>query len=147
MKINKNLFLMLLVMSISTTVLARDDVGDYSIADTLGLEQAKEKLGDEVKFYFGTQPHGKILKNFGEKGTNKKTNAFGKTDEEACQWAFLSAMMSLKDRAVREGGNAIVSIKSNYKNRETTSNETFQCGAGSIIAGVALKGKIVTIGN
>lgn len=147
MIINKSLFLILLILTTSTTVLARDDIGDYSIADALSLEQAKEKLGDEIKFSFGTQPHSKILKNFGEKGTNKKTNAFGKTDEEACQWAFLSAMVSLKDRAVKEGGNAVVNIKSNYKNHETSSNETFQCGAGSIIAGVALKGKIVTLEN
>ncbi len=148
MKINKNLFLMLLIMiTSSTTVFARDDVGDYSIAEALSLEQAKEKLGNEVKFFFGTQPHGKILKNFGEKGTNKKTNAFTKTDEEACQWAFLSAMVSLKDRALREGGNAVVEIKSNYKSHESISNDTFQCGAGAIIAGVALKGKIVTLGN
>lgn len=147
MKINKNLFLIFLLIGATSTCFARDDIGDYSIAEALSLVQAKEKLGDNVKFYFGTQPHGTIVKDFGEKGSNKKTNAFNKTDVEACQWAFLSAMVAFRDRAVREGGDAVVNIKSNYRNNETTSNETFQCGAGAIIAGVALKGRIVKLGN
>ncbi len=54
-------------------------------------------------------------------------------------------MIALKDRAVKEGGNAVVDIKSNYKNNLTTSTETFQCGAGAFVAGVALTGKVVKL--
>lgn len=72
-------------------------------------------------------------------------NAFNKTDEKACNWAFLSAMIALKDRAVREGGNAVINIKSNYKNNLTSSEKTFQCGAGALMAGVALTGEVVTL--
>lgn len=75
----------------------------------------------------------------------KKTNAFNKTDEEACNWVFLSAMIALKERAIKEGGNAVVDIKSNYKNNLTSSSDTFQCGAGTMIAGVALTGKVVKL--
>ncbi|POB08294.1 excinuclease, partial [Vibrio vulnificus] len=77
--------------------------------------------------------------------TNKKTNAFNKTDEEACNWVFLSAMIVLKERAIKEGGNAVVDIKSNYKNNLTSSVDTFQCGAGTMVAGVALTGKVVKL--
>ncbi len=54
-------------------------------------------------------------------------------------------MISLKERAELEGGNAVVDIQSNYQNNLTTSNDTFQCGAGAIVAGVALTGRVVTL--
>lgn len=130
---------------ISSAAIARDDIAAFSIADAMSLEQAKAKLGTEVAFYFGDQQYSSPKQNFGEFRTNKKTNAFGKSDLKACNWAFLSAMISLRDRALTEGGNAVVDIKSNYKNNETSSSETFQCGAGGVIAGVALKGKVVTL--
>jgi len=124
---------------------ARDDVAAYSLADIMGSQLGKEKLGGEVKFYFGSSKHSRVLKEFGEFSTSKKTNAFGKSDTKACQWAFLSAMIALRDRALLEGGNAVVNIKSNYKHNLTSSNDTFQCGAGAVMAGVALTGSVVTI--
>lgn len=124
---------------------ARDSLGEYSIAEALSLEDAKVRLGDDIKFYFGTQSHGKVAKNFGEFKTNKKTNAFNKTDTAACQWAFLSAMIALKERAQREGANAVIEIKSNYRGNLTSSNNKFVCGAGNVVAGVALVGKVVTV--
>lgn len=124
---------------------ARDDIGGYSIEEALNLEQSKSKLGEQVRFYFGDQAHGEIDKNFGEFRTNKKTNAFNKSDLQACQWAFLTAMISLRDRAVREGGNAVINIKSNYKNNLSSSEESFQCGAGAFVAGVALVGTVVVL--
>lgn len=129
----------------SSHVFARDDVGSYSITNIMNSDVAKSKLGKDVSFYFGEQSYGKALKDFGEFKTNKKTNAFGKSDEEACNWVFLSAMIALKERAIKEGGNAVVDIKSNYKNNLISSTETFQCGAGAVMAGVALTGKVVTL--
>lgn len=126
---------------------ARDTTGSYSLDEALSLENSKSSLGTDISFYFGEQKHGKVEKNFGEFSTNKKTNAFNKTDKQACQWVFLSAMIALKDRATREGGNAIIDIKSNYKGNLTSSNDSFQCGAGNFLAGVALVGTIVKIGE
>ncbi|MCU4676643.1 excinuclease [Catenovulum sp. 2E275] len=130
---------------LSSSAFARDDVGSYSVADALSTEDAKAKLGSDIQFYFGEQSYGAIDKNFGEFSTNKKTNAFNKSDKEACEWVFLSAMIELKNRAQREGGNAVVEIKSNYKGNLTSSNDSFQCGAGTFLAGVALTGKVVTL--
>ena len=145
MKTRLILLQVLLLSLISPVSWARNDIQDYSIQEALSLEQAKEKLGNEIRFYFGNQKHGKIQKNYGEFGTNKKTNAFLKTDKQACTWAFLSAMIQLEKRAIHEGGNAVINIKSNYKNKETVSETTFQCGAGNVVAGVALKGTVVVI--
>ena len=125
------------------SVFARDTIGSYSIDEAMSLEKSKGRLGNDIRYYLGEQKHGKIEKNFGEYKTNKKTNAFNKSDKEACQWFFLSAMISLRDRARREGGNAVINIKSNYKNNLTSSDDSFQCGAGALIAGVALVGTVV----
>jgi len=143
----KTLFvlLMLNLFLVPFSSYARDDINDYIIKEALDLEQSKSKLGEKIKFYFGDQAHGEIVKTFGEFSTNKKTNAFNKSDLEACQWVFLSAMISLRDRAVREGGNAVINIKSNYKNNLTSSKDTFQCGAGTFVAGVALVGTVVKL--
>ncbi|ACE82735.1 YbjQ family protein [Cellvibrio japonicus] len=129
----------------AATTLARDDIQEYSIAEALSTEQAKNILGTSVKFYFGNQPHGAIVKKYGEFGTNKKTNGVGKSDKQACEWAFLSAMKSLRERAEREGANAVVNIRSNYRNATTSSTDTFKCGSGAIMSGVALLGDVVEL--
>jgi uncharacterized protein YbjQ (UPF0145 family) len=54
-------------------------------------------------------------------------------------------MLALKKRAIQEGGNAVVNIKSNYKNNLTASDDSFECGAGAIMSGVALVGTVVKI--
>lgn len=129
----------------STAALARDDRNMYPLEDALNTEAAKEKLDPEVKLYFGNRKHSKIEKRYGEWGTNKKTNAFGKSDKQACEWVFLSAAMELQERARKEGGNAVVNIKSNYKNNTTSSETEYMCGTGAIMAGVALKGDVVKL--
>ena len=126
-----------------STALARNTIDNYSVKEVLSLEVAKEKLGTNIRFYFGNQKHGKIVKNLGKYRTNKKTNAFNKSDKKACQWVFLSAMISLRNRAYKEDGNAVINIKSNYKGNLTVNDDTFQCGAGNLIAGVALIGTVV----
>lgn len=128
-----------------TSSMARDDVGSYDIKNALGSPAAEAKLGGGVKFFFGDQEYGQVKHDFGTFKTNKKTNALNKSDQEACEWVFLSAMITLQERALKEGGNAVVDIKSNYKNNLTSSQETFQCGAGTFVAGVALTGKVVSL--
>lgn len=133
------------VFCVPSTVLAADSLQDYSIQDALNVEKIQSTLGTEVKFYFGNQLHGKVLKKYGEFKTSKKANAFMKSKESACQWAFASSLKALKDRALREGGNAVINIRSNYNNNQSSSAQTFQCGAGTAVAGVALIGDVVKL--
>jgi hypothetical protein len=126
-----------------TSSMARDDVISYEIKDALSSHAAEAKLSSGVKFFFGDQDYGQVKHDYGTFKTNKKTNALNKSDLESCNWVFLSAMITLQDRAIKEGANAVVNIKSNYKNNLTSSQETFQCGAGTFVAGVALTGKVV----
>ncbi len=127
-------------------VQAREDILSFPIEPVLESEHGKAKLVD-VALYFGDQTHPKVVKEIGEWSTSKKTNAFHKADQEACDWAFLSALITMQQRALREGGDAIINIKSNYKNVETSSRTEYRCGAGNVVAGVAIKGTVVKIGK
>ncbi len=145
----KKLAMALLVTTIvtlySAQAVSRDDRLRFSIEDALSTEAAKQKLDAGIRFYFGDQEHGPIAQKFGQFTSNKKTNAFNKSDQQACEWAFLSALISLQQRAVKEGGNAVINIISNYKNVEFKSDTEFECGAGALIAGSALKGTVVKL--
>jgi hypothetical protein len=123
---------------------ARNEYKEFSIADLKALESYQNRVGNEVKFYFGATSQVKIRKKFGEWPSLKKTNAFNKTDEFACQWAMMSALISLKKRALREGGNAVF-IQTNNDHRAKTNPKMFECEVGNIIASVAVIGKVVKI--
>jgi uncharacterized protein YbjQ (UPF0145 family) len=58
---------------------------------------------------------------------------------------FLSVLLKLQERARSLGANAVINIRSNYRNNEIVSEIEYQCGAGHIFAGVALKGRIVKV--
>ncbi|WP_100656066.1 excinuclease ABC subunit A [Alteromonas flava] len=142
----KRMFLALLAFSVafSTPALARDDRLQFDLEPFLSSEKAKSALLD-VPLYFAGQSYPEVKSSYGNVSTNKKTNAFNKSDQEACEWVMLSALKQLQERALREGMNAVVNIKSNYKHKEFASSEKFECGAGNIIAGVALKADLVKI--
>ncbi len=122
---------------------AKDKIDDYWINEVMTSKNALTALGDDILYFFGDEPHGKVIRTLGEIKTSKKTRALGKSDEEACHWVFLSAMKELKAHALQRGGNAVINIRSNYKNKQTTSTETFKCAAGTLMAGVALIGTII----
>jgi len=138
-------FLSAIVVLGAVNVEARDDHSMWSISEALNTEDAKQKLNKDIRFYFGDQSHPKIIKNFGEYMSNKKTNAFNKTDERACQWNFLSAMISFQERAQRMGGNAVVNIRSYYKKNTISSQTEFECGSGTFVSGVTFLGDVVEL--
>ena len=124
---------------------ARDDHQMFPLEDALQTQAAKEKLNPEIKLYFGDQKHPKVTKDHGEWKTNKKTNGFNKSDKVACEWTFLSAVLEMQERAQKEGANAVIGIKSNYKNIERSSETEYMCGSGALMSGVALKGRVVEL--
>jgi len=132
------------ILVFSTGSMARDDIGKYQVQPLLETDKAKKALFD-IPLYFGTQEHPASKEKYGEVMTNKKTNATWKSDQEACEWAMLSALKALQARAKKEGMNAVVNIQSYYKKREFISETEFECGAGTIMAGVTLKGTLVKI--
>jgi len=107
---------------------------------------AAKKLDGSVKFYLaGVQPRGKVTVVSPSAVTNKKTNAFNKTDTEACEWALQSALLTLQEAAKKVGANAVVNLASFYKSNERKDPVTYECHSGAIIAGVALRGDLAKV--
>ena len=126
---------------------ARDTQYLLSIEDGMHAKDAQAKLDGSVKFFFAGQTTPVIIKTLSTEVSNRKTNSFGKSDETACNWAFLSALLTFQSKAKELGANAVVNIVSDYKKKEMASASQFECHAGAIVAGVALKGDFVTIGD
>jgi hypothetical protein len=124
---------------------ARDDRLLYPIEDALQRPEAQDRLDQTVQFYFGDTPYPQEEEDFGAFDASRKTNSLNKTDLFACDWTFLSALLSLRDRAKDEGGNAVVDIVSTWKNREFSSRAEYECRAGDIVAGVGLRGRVVRL--
>jgi uncharacterized protein YbjQ (UPF0145 family) len=139
--------MMILAFALSVTwpAHARDTKHLLPIATALEVKDAKDKLDGSIKFFFGNQDTPKILTKLGTDVTNQKTNAVGKSDEKACNWVFLSAMIQLDKRAKQLGANAVVNIVSYYQKNVMSSPTEFECHAGAVIAGVALRGEFVKI--
>ncbi len=103
------------------------------------------RLDGSVKFYLaGNRVSGQVSK-LRQVSTNKKTNAFNKSDEAACSWVLQSALVALQDSAKRAGANAVIDIASNYKQKEYKDASKYECHAGAVIAGVALKGQLAKV--
>lgn len=122
---------------------ARDKAQQLSISDAMNTETALSYT--EVEFYFGDQTYQEPKRFIGNYTSKKTTNAFGKSDEEACRWAFLSAIKSFYERALREGGNAVVNIKSITTGKPFKSADQFECRAGNIVAKVYLQADVVEL--
>jgi len=133
----------LLVLS-PTAALARNTMHDYSIEFALQSETAKVKLLD-VPIYFAGQSHAAVATDLGFFKANRRTNAFNKTDEAACEIAFLSAVIALQSRAEKQGGDAVIDIKSITNTSELVSTTQYRCSAGNVVANVVLTGRVVRL--
>lgn len=131
--------------SASFPAAAADRIVKLPIADALAANDAQQRLGDDVKFYFAGQTTPKVLTQLSSDKTSQRTNAFGKSTEKACNWVFLSAMLQLQKRAVALGANAVINITSNFNNEEMASPTDFNCADGALMAGVAFKADFVKI--
>ncbi|EKE83431.1 excinuclease ABC subunit A [Idiomarina xiamenensis] len=142
MKTLLSLLVIIAALIAASPVQARNDVLTFPLADVMTSDKAKEALFD-VPLYFAGEEHPAVTSSMGEITTSRKTNAFGKSDREACEWVLLSALKVLQDNAQKKGYDAVINIKSNYQHNEFASATEFQCGAGFLMAGVALKGEPV----
>lgn len=119
----------------------------YSIAEALSIPEYKQKL-QGFRFYFGNQPHPAVAMSHGVLTTAQRANATGDRSREAvCARAFASALLRLRSEALARGGDAVIDIKSNWKNNEVSSKAHYRCATGALMAGVALKGTVVKLRN
>ncbi|USX16121.1 excinuclease ATPase subunit [Oxalobacteraceae bacterium OTU3CAMAD1] len=132
-------------LTASFSASADDKMVKFPIAGAMAANDAQQRLGDSVKFYFADQQTPKVASKITSDKTSQRTNGFGKSAEKACNWVFLSAMLALQKRATEVGADAVVNIVSNFKDQEFASQTEYECADGAIMAGVALKGDFVKL--
>lgn len=131
--------------TIATQVLAEDNWHQFSVSAAETSTLGNDMLNPEIKFYMKGQGHPKVIKRIGEYKSNKRTNGFGKSAQQACDRAFISALASFQDRALKEGGNAVIDIYSITKDQPFESAEEYSCLKGGFVTNVALMGTVATL--
>lgn len=141
----KRIIAVAVLAMVTTGAMASDRKVMLPISGGMAANDASAKLNNGVAFYFAGQATPKVVEKLGSDKTSQKTNSFGKSDEKACNWAFLSSMLRLEKRAKELGANAVINIVNNYGNVENPNATEFECHAGGIMAGVAFKADFVRI--
>lgn len=126
---------------------ARNTVLRVDIESALSTADAQAKLNRGIQFFFGDQAHPAVERHLGTYTANRKTSAVDKSDQKACKWVFLTAMIRLQDRAIANGGDAVINIHSYYYKNNFSSKTEFECGAGDVVAGVTMVGEVVKLAD
>lgn len=129
-------------LGLSLSAWARDSKYVLPIAQVLSMPEAKGRLDANIRLHFGPQK-GPAGESRGEAVVNPKTNAATKGDETACRWVMLTALAELQERAKALGATDVVGIESYYKKVSFSSATEYECHAGAVMAGVALRGQFV----
>ncbi len=138
------MLILVAALSAPNSSMARNTKVMWPIADAMAAPDARSRLAG-VQFFFGNSAHPAVATSFGVYTSNKKTNGTNKTDKEACEWAFLSAMLSFQQRAAELGGNAVINIRSYYDKHEVSSETEYECGSGALMSGVTFQGEVVKL--
>lgn len=139
-------FLVLLLLLLSGTVgnaTAEDRVLKFPVKHALNSKLGKEKMLDDIRVYMVGQKHPGVGRSYREYQSNKRSS--GMSDQDACDKAFLSAIIGLQQRADREGGNAVIDIFSVTNNKKLKSSDTYSCLRGRSMANVILRGTVVRL--
>jgi uncharacterized protein YbjQ (UPF0145 family) len=123
---------------------ARETDHKFPVQHALDSAVAKKKLLD-VPFFMVGQKHDKAVKDLGVFKSSKTSSGFSKSDQDGCDQAFLSAIISLQERAKKEGGDAVVDIKSVTKGNNMESDTEYGCLAGALVIRVSLEGHVVKL--
>ena len=101
-----------LTLAVAPVADARDTRQQFDIATAIAAGKADGTLDGSVQFHFKGARAPAVAQRLGPANTNRKTNAFGKSDGKACQWVFLGALKALQEAARERGANAVVDIES-----------------------------------
>ncbi|HUA79358.1 MAG TPA: excinuclease [Dyella sp.] len=137
----KTLALTLCVATLPGTALAADKVVHFPFENAVAAATKSGKLDGTVKFYLaGNAPSGHVQVVSDYLTVTRRTNAFGKNDQKACDWALQSALIAMQDGAKETGVNALVDIVSDF-GTEYRDSTNYECHVGMLMAEVSLKVK------
>jgi len=134
----RNIFLILTILTIGalTNASAGQGIQKFSIKKALKDTRANANLDHRIRLSFGKRGAGR------EWTAIRRTMRFGRSAEEACNRAFLSAVIALQDRAKKQGKRSVVGIYSYHKKRVYSSSSKFMCEDGNMMSAVTLRGKV-----
>jgi len=124
---------------------ARDEQRLFDLSFVLASTEFKDRFDDTVRFYWSGQETPPTEQAFAVHTSERKTFAPTRTERQACDESFIEALAALRDAARAAGANAVINIKSLYKNREFRSATQYECRIGYFAAGVTLEGKLARI--
>lgn len=120
---------------------AADKVVHFPFANAVTAATASGKLDGTVKFYLaGNTPSGHVEVVSDYLTVTRRTNAFGKNDQKACDWALQSALIAMQQGAKEAGVDALVDIVSDF-GTEYRDSVNYECHVGTLMAEVSLKVK------
>lgn len=128
--------------TLSLSAVAADDIIYLPIKPAIEEAIKQGYIDNSVEFKFGSGSGAKDQIFMKQLTTNKKSNKVGKTAQESCNRAFHSALIQFFTRAKAEGGTKVVNLTGWFKKIPYDSKDKFQCGVGSLMSGVTLKGDI-----
>jgi uncharacterized protein YbjQ (UPF0145 family) len=134
-----------IVLSSAHAVLAADQILMMPIKAALDSVDGRAMIEGDVKFFFGKNRPVRIAHQYGNFITNNKARVFGRSTGEACNLTFLNALEDLQKKARSVGGNAVIGVVSYFRRREVSSDDSYECNLGAVVAGVALKGDLVKV--
>ena len=135
----------LLLAAVPGLSLASEKVVHLPFDSAVAAATQSGKLDGSVKFFLdGHRPAGAKVVN-DNVTISRKTNAFGKKDQESCDWVLQGILISLQGDAKRVGANAVIDIVSNYNNTEYRDAHDYECHRGFLMSGVALRAKFAKI--
>ena len=141
------LLCLLTLFTIATPALAKDSWHQFSAKEAQVGKVGTDSLKPGIRLYMKGEKHGKVIKQLGEFKSNKRSNSFGKSARSSCDRAFISALMSLQDRAEKEGGNAVIDIYSITRDKQFESVEEYSCIRGGFVTNVALMGTVAELAD
>jgi len=144
--LKKTIALALLALIAATPAVARNNAVTVSLQSVLDMPEAKDKLGG-MRFYLAGGKAPKVVKKFGGDTSNASTNAFNKTPEQACRWNALSALIKLREKALRYEANAVVDIVSVRDHVEFKSPTDIECSDGALRGAITLRGTYAKVGK
>lgn len=121
---------------------ARNTFYDISVEEAVKTKTGQKKLLD-VPFYMLGQEHPSVDKDFSIFKSNKRS-AKGFGNIKKCQVAFISAIISLQNKAKRMGGDGLIDVMSVTRRNNLESPDKFRCLAGANMVNVELVGRVVT---
>lgn len=119
----------------------------FPIAAAMDAKDLQPKLEGSTKLFFGKTKSPPGFKTVRTEIALGKVSLRGKSDDAACNSAFLTALSELEKRAKRQDANAIANIVSYYKRAEMSSATEFECHEGSGYMAVELRGDLGRLGE